>query len=136
MTRRDASPAGSVSPGEPRADSRTAGLPFEPVPFEPVPFEAVAPGWWIGLLGGMVVYGIVAFNPTATRWYRGHVRDTPAWLLRGGFALACGLHALEASYAYRRARELDARPAALWGAQTFLVGFPSLLALRRAARAR
>ncbi|MCU1354582.1 MAG: hypothetical protein JWM05_3791, partial [Acidimicrobiales bacterium] len=50
------------------------------------------------------------------------------------FAGAAALHIAEATYAARGARRAGLAPGP-WAAQTLVVGFPSLLQLRRAAAA-
>lgn len=93
----------------------------------------VAPGWWVTNVGIMVFFGLVAYAPPVTRWWRRTVTDAvPIPALRVGFAAGVALHVIEARHAYRHARELGmSQSAGLWAAQAATVGFPSLLALRR-----
>jgi Domain of unknown function (DUF4499) len=83
-------------------------------------FVPVAPQWWAGNFGGMVVFGVVAARSRSK-------------LLRTGFALAVTTHVIEAAYAYGAARRAGfVGSANRWALQTLAVGFPSLLALRDA----
>jgi len=85
-------------------------------------FVAVAPGWWVSNLGGMVVTGIVAKRS-----------GRPS--LRLLFAIAAGLHVGEAAYAYVAARRAGlTRSAPKWALQTLALGFPSLSALNALIR--
>ena len=87
-------------------------------------FIAVAPGWWVTNLGGVVATGLVAAR---TR--------RPAFRLL--FAGAVALHVGEAVYSYRAAQRAGfSESAGRWAIQTLGVGFPSLLALREARQAQ
>jgi hypothetical protein len=92
---------------------------------EPPAFVPVAPIWWATNFGGLLASGVVAV--------RSKHRTT-----RALFAVAVGLHVVEAAYAYRaaRARGLGDAAARRWGLQTLGVGFPSLVALRALTRER
>jgi transmembrane protein TMEM254 len=85
-------------------------------------FVAVAPGWYVSNLGGVIMTGVVA-------------RRSGRPALRLLFAVAVGLHVGEAAYAYTAARRAGmTRSAPRWGLQTLAVGFPSLGALRAVIR--
>ena len=85
-------------------------------------FVAVAPGWYVSNLGGVILTGIVA---------RRSGRPSVQLL----FAVAVALHVGEAGYAYSAARSAGLTGSATrWGLQTLAVGFPSLSALRTVIR--
>jgi hypothetical protein len=85
-------------------------------------FVAVAPGWYVSNLGGLIMTGVVA-------------RRSGRPALRLLFAVAVGLHVGEAAYAYTAARRAGmTRSASRWALQTLAVGFPSLGALRAVIR--
>ena len=85
-------------------------------------FVAVAPGWYVSNLGGVIVTGIVARRS-----------GRPALQLL--FAIAVALHVGEAGYAWSAARRAGLTGSATrWGLQTLAVGFPSLSALRTVIR--
>ena len=87
---------------------------------DPEHFVPVAPKWWVGNFGGMVVFGVVAARS-----------GSPA--MRRGFALAAATHVVEAVYAYGAARRAGfIASAPRWAVQTLGVGFPSLIALYQA----
>ena len=115
-------PLVAITPGEPlRHDA-------------PVRVERPALGWWVAILAGMTSLGLVAFNPRAWRWWTRNVTGAvPRGAFRSLFWAAVATHVAEGSVAVRVA-ERDGRHAAAlgWGAQTFLLGFPSLGLLRGA----
>lgn len=85
-------------------------------------FVAVAPGWYVSNLGGVILTGVVARRS-----------GRPALQLL--FAVAVALHVSEAGYAYSAARRAGLTGSATrWGLQTLAVGFPSLGALRTVIR--
>jgi hypothetical protein len=89
---------------------------------DPDRFVAVAPGWYVSNLGGLILTGVVARRggPPAQRVH---------------LAVARGGHAGEAAYAYTAARRAGfTRSASRWGLQTLAVGFPSLDTLRSVIR--
>lgn len=80
----------------------------------------MAPKWWVGNFGGMVVFGIVAARSGSRT-------------MRRGFALAATTHVVEAVYAYGSARRAGfIASAPRWALQTLGVGFPSRIALQEA----
>lgn len=99
--------------------------------------ERPALGWWVAVLAGMTVLGLVAFHPSWWRWWSSRVtKAIPRAGFRGLFWLAVATHLAEATTAVRladRAGEHAATPS--WGAQTALLGYPSLRLLRRRAHA-
>ena len=98
----------------------------------------VRPSWlWFFLLdGGIVVLAQLAFSKSAYEKVGGKTGDAlpPREVLQAMLVGTAVIHATEALAAGRiaRRRGLLARG---WRLQTFIVGFPSLLALRRSGRA-
>jgi len=93
-------------------------------------------GWWISVLGGMALLGLLAFHTGAYAQWRALVTVALSQsLLRGIFAAAVLTHLLEAMYAWHLAQRAGLRRSARgWFLQTLLLGYPSLrLLLRRAA---
>ena len=89
-------------------------------PADPATFIGVAPHWYLTNTGGVVMKGVLALT-TKKRSYQ---------LLFWG---AVVVHVAEAAYAYRTARNAGfTKSAPRWAVQTLAVGFPSLLALRKA----
>jgi hypothetical protein len=87
---------------------------------DPDTFVLVAPRWFLMNTGGVVMNGVLAMA-TKRRSYQ---------LLFWG---AVVVHAAEAAYSYRAAQRAGfTRSAPRWALQTLAVGFPSLLALRKA----
>ena len=99
----------------------------------PAHAERPALGWWVSILSGMTLLGLIAFHGSTWRWWSGHVTGViPQGALRGLFVAAVATHIVEGGVAVRVA-ERDGRHAAAlsWGAQTLLLGFPSLGLLRK-----
>ena len=89
--------------------------------------------WWFALLdGGIVAMIIFSVSDGAHRAVTesGPAPLPPQRVLRGMLAGTALIHAVEAVFAARGARRRGL-PAGSWARQTFVVGFPSLLALRR-----
>lgn|GEM_PF-281590 len=112
--------------------------PSQPVDHAvPVDVEHPAAGWWVSILSGMGLLGLIAHHEGVWRWWSGRVTPAvPRPAYQAVFWVAVGLHVGEAAYAVREA-ERDGRSASSlrWGFQTLLLGFPSLrLLLRRTAR--
>jgi hypothetical protein len=88
--------------------------------------------WFLLLDGGIVLLALLVFNDAVYTRARGRLenrlpsRDTLVGLL----VATAVIHSVEALAAGRIARRRGL-PAGGWRAQTFVVGFPSLLALRR-----
>ena len=97
----------------------------------------VRPSWlWFVLLdGGIVILTFLALRGPAYNRARDVVGDAlpPREALQVLLYGTAAIHAGEALVAGRVARRRGL-PARAWRRQTFFVGFPSLLALRRASR--
>jgi hypothetical protein len=95
----------------------------------------VRPSWgWFALLdGGIVVMSVLAASEEA------HTAVSEALptklperkVLKAMCAATAVIHVAEAAVAARRARQRGLPPRG-WAVQTFIVGFPSLLAMRKA----
>ncbi len=99
----------------------------------PVDVERPATGWWVAILSGMGLLGLIAHRRRVWEWWSRRVTSAvPRPVYRAVFWVAVGLHVGEAAYAVRDA-ERDGRSASSlrWGFQTLLLGFPSLRLLRR-----
>jgi Transmembrane protein 254 len=87
---------------------------------DPATFIGVAPHWYLTNTGGVLVNGVLALT-SKKRSYQ---------ILFWG---AVAVHVAEAVYTYRAARNAGfTQSAPRWAVQTLAVGFPSLLALRKA----
>jgi hypothetical protein len=87
---------------------------------DPTTFIGVAPYWYLTNTGGVLMNGVLALT-TKKRSYQ---------LLFWG---AVAVHVAEAAYTYRVARNAGfTQSAPRWAVQTLAVGFPSLIALRKA----
>jgi hypothetical protein len=97
--------------------------------------RVVRPSWlWFLLLdGGIVVLARLAVSDAAYERARELSNGTlpPRCALRALLAATAVIHVTEAVAAGRMARRRG-MPAKGWSLQTFIVGFPSLLALRKA----
>jgi hypothetical protein len=94
-------------------------------------------GWWVTVLGGMVLLAVLAFDAGAyAAWCANVTTALPQRLLQGIFIAALATHIAEAVYAFRWASRSGLREnAGGWFLQTFLLGYPSLRLLRRRAGA-
>jgi hypothetical protein len=94
-------------------------------------------GWWIAVLGGMVLLAVLAFDAGAyAAWCANVTTVLRQQLLQGIFVAALATHIAEAVYAFRLASRGGLRETAFgWFLQTFLLGYPSLRLLRRRAGA-
>jgi len=104
----------------------------------PAHVERPALGWWVSILSGMTLLGLVASNDRTWRWWSTHMTAAiPRSAFRSLFRAAVATHIVESAIAVRVA-ERDGRHAATlaWGAQALLLGYPSLGLLRRSATAR
>jgi hypothetical protein len=90
--------------------------------------------WFLVLDGGIVVLARLVFSDAAYRRAVELSRGAlpPRAALRGLLGATAVIHIGEAFVAGRMARRRGLPPAG-WRLQTFIVGFPSLLALRKAA---
>jgi hypothetical protein len=95
-------------------------------------------GWWISIVLGMSLLGVLAFDgPAYALWCRAVTGRLPQALLRWTFAIAVLLHIGEALYALWLARRSGlGASAAGWFLQTLTLGYPSLGRLRALARQR
>ncbi len=93
------------------------------------------PAWWIAILSGMGLLGVLALSPGAHALWQSWIGPFPPRpLLLGVFAWALGLHLWRALRAVQLAERLGlSRTALAWGWQTFLLGFASLRLLERRA---
>lgn len=90
-------------------------------------------GWWLGILGGMTLLGVLTLSPTAhAAWAAKVTTWTPRWLLAGIFVWACLLHVYKGMKAVRMAEQAGLHETSTgWGWQTFALGFASMRLLRR-----
>lgn len=89
---------------------------------------------WFALLdGGVVALMVLALSPSAHAATQARVPLPSRRALQGLIGVSAIIHVGEAAQAGRLARR-HGFPARPWVVQTLVVGFPSLLALRRAAR--
>ncbi len=90
-------------------------------------------GWWLSILPGLVLLGVLALWAPAYAWWAGHVTTffSPVFL-QSLFVAACLIHVMEAGYAYLLCQRAQHDiPQWGWFVQTLFLGFPSLLLLRR-----
>lgn len=87
-------------------------------------------GWFLLLDGGLVALAALVASPSAYARASAAVPLPPRDRLKVLLAGATALHVGEA-IAARRAARRHGLPARRWAGQTLVVGFPSLLALRR-----
>jgi hypothetical protein len=102
----------------------------------PLPFRRVHPAWFVALDGGVAALAVLSASGRAHRaveWWLPVPDQRNVRRLLGG---TVALHAAEASAAFLRARRAGTgrRTAGAWAAQTFVVGFPSLLAQNASRR--
>lgn len=90
-------------------------------------------GWFFVLDGGIVLLTVLATSPDAYRRASASVPLPPRRALRWLLAATAVIHVTEGAVA---ARTAGARglPRGKWGLQTLVVGFPSLIELRRQRR--
>lgn len=91
--------------------------------------------WYLLLDGAIAVNAVLALDERAYEAASEVAPLPPRRNLQKVLAATAGIHVVEALIAARRARR-HGLPAGRWARQTFVVGFPSLLALRRVARSR
>jgi hypothetical protein len=91
--------------------------------------------WFLLLDGGIVVLARLVFSASAYQRAADLSGGTlpPRSALRALLTATAAIHAVEA-FAAGRIAASRGLPAGSWRRQTFVVGFPSLLALRRAGR--
>ena len=97
-------------------------------------FSSPALLWWIAIPVGLGLTGAFALSDAAYALMPAPMAAvlTPT-VMRIIFVVAIGLHVLEGSFAMSRAK-MRGLPAAAWGAQTLLLGYPSLRLLLRRTR--
>ncbi len=93
--------------------------------------------WWVIVLGGLTVLGLLGFNDAFYAWYTDALMPLPAQSVMAWIFIGCvPIHVFEAWYAYRLARRLSLVKSAVgWSVQCFLLGYPSTHLLRKRARA-
>ncbi len=94
-----------------------------------------APGWFVLLDGGVVTLTALVVSPRLDARARQVVPLPSRPVMRALLVGTVVAHVGEAAAAHRTARR-HGLPAGAWARQTFAVGFPSLLALRRVVEAR
>lgn len=92
-------------------------------------------GWFVLLDGGVVALTALVASPGLDARVRRTVPLPPRPALRALLVGTAVAHVGEALAAHRTARH-HGLPARAWAGQTFVVGFPSLLALRRTVAER
>ena len=100
--------------------------------------ERPALAWWVAILGGLGLTGLLGFHDGAYALFARHVTAAfPRRLLAVVFVASYAIHAGEALYARALARRAGLYASATaWAVQTFLLGFPSLRLLRARAAGR
>jgi hypothetical protein len=96
----------------------------------PAGFARPATGWFVLLDGGIAILTLLA---SSSQVYNAVRRQVPLPSRPGLRAMLAGtavIHGLEARHAARTARR-HGLPPGRWAAQTCVVGFPSLIQLRR-----
>lgn len=99
----------------------------------PVDVERPALGWWVSILSGMGLLGLIAHLDRVWRlWSRRVTPTVPRPVYQVVFWIAVGLHVGEGTAAVGIAERNGRATSSLrWGFQTLLLGFPSLRLLRR-----
>jgi hypothetical protein len=114
------------------ASGRGAPGPSVPVMSAPRPARP-ALAWFVGFDGGIAALTVLALSPSAHAAVQARAPLPSRPALQGLLGVAVALHVGEAVVAHRTAAR-HGLPVAHWTRQTFVVGFPSLLALRRTIR--
>jgi hypothetical protein len=96
----------------------------------PAGFARPATGWFLLLDGGIAILTLLASSNQVYDAVRKQVPLPSRPGLRAMLAGTAVIHALEARHAARTARR-HGLPPGRWAAQTCVVGFPSLVQLRR-----
>jgi hypothetical protein len=88
--------------------------------------------WFLLLDGGIILLALLVFNEQAYQRAKARMQDRlpPRDTLVGLLVGTAVIHAVESLAAGRIARSRGMSPGG-WRVQTFVVGFPSLLALRK-----
>ena len=114
---------------------RTRGLGIYARPVAPSSSVRPALAWFVVLDGGVAALTVLALSQKAHAAVRTRAPLPARSALQGLLGLTALLHVGEA-LAARRTASRHGLPVRHWTRQTFVVGFPSLLALRRTIRAR
>jgi hypothetical protein len=93
-------------------------------------FRRPRTGWFVTLDGGIVLLVALAVSPGLYGRVVQRLPLPPVRALKGLLAATAVIHLGEAAYARSTARRRGL-PARRWALQTFAVGFPSLLELRK-----
>ena len=101
-------------------EHETGGPPWGPPVASGPEFVRCAWPWWLAHVGGMAATGVLAARPRSSA------------RLRVLFAGAVALHVGEAFVAWHLSRDSFPAERRAWTLQTLALGYPSLLALRRA----
>ena len=96
----------------------------------PAGFARAATGWFVLLDGGIAMLTLLASSSQVYNAVRSRVPLPSQPRLRAMLAGTAVIHALEAGQAARTARR-HGLPPGRWATQTSVVGFPSLVELRR-----
>jgi hypothetical protein len=98
--------------------------------------ERPAAAWWVGILIGMSLWGLLALNDAVWAQWQGIAGGLlPRPLVLGGFVAVVAIHVGEALYAYTLAVRTGRKAAAFgWLVQTFFLGVPSLALLQKQIR--
>jgi hypothetical protein len=96
----------------------------------PAGFARPAMGWFVLLDGGIAILTLLVASTQAYDAVRKQVPLPSRPGLRAMLAATALIHGFEARHAVRTARR-HGLPPGRWAAQTFVVGFPSLVQLRR-----
>jgi 3beta-hydroxy-delta5-steroid dehydrogenase/steroid delta-isomerase len=90
-------------------------------------------GWWLSILSGMTLLGVLALSPSAHAAWSAHITTwTPRWLLSGVFVWAVLVHVYKGMKAVRLAERAGLHETSMaWGWQTFALGFASLRLLEQ-----
>jgi Domain of unknown function (DUF4499) len=100
-----------------------------------LPDTRPALAWFVAFDGGIAALTVLALSPSAHAAAQARAPLPARSTLQGLLGVAVALHVGEAVVAHRTAAR-HGLPAAPWTRQTFVVGFPSLLALRRTVRSQ
>lgn len=105
-------------------------------PVQPQPVVRPPAAVWVGILSGMTLWGLLAFNDAVWHSFESGAgnRLSQSWVL-GAFIAVVLIHVGEALYAYALAKRSGRAHAALgWLVQTFFIGVPSLKLLHAQVR--
>ncbi len=108
----------------------TSDTASQPEPGQGTGFARVSTGWFALLDGGFLALVVLAFSPRAHTSASARVSLPAPSALKALVGATVLIHVAESRHAAGKARRngLPARP---WARQTFIVGFPSLLRMRK-----